>query len=239
MANVTRSKLNGIAGLSLITPTDLAATEIFQGCDAPTLQEVMAGLEPVHLPDGVALFRQGESGAAMYLVMSGRLRIETASEQGGVAIVDEIGPGEVVGETPVALGGAHTSTVTALGGVLLVKIPKDVFDRLAARRPQLLLRVRELARERLRRDRLASILRELFGPLDQENRRRIEAEVEWVVIPCGAALFKQGDASESLFFLVSGRLRAMADDEGGKERMGGEIAPGECVGEIGFLTEDP
>lgn len=239
MAHVARAKLNGAAGSSLITPASLAATEFFQGCDAQTMQEIMAGLELAPLPDGVALFRQGEIGAAIYLIISGRLRVETAPERGGEASVDEIGPGEVVGEIPVVLGGAHTSTVTALGDALLVKIPKDVFERLASLRPQMLLRVRELARQRLRRDKLASILHKLFGPLDQAARRRIEAKVEWVVIPCGAALFRQGEASESLYFLVSGRLRAVAGDEQGKERMGAEIAPGESVGEMGFLTGDP
>src|SRR4030095_13844499 len=229
MAHIARAKLNGAAGSSLITPTSLAATEFFQGCDAQTIQEIMAGLELAALPDGVALFRQGEIGGAIYLIISGRLRVETAPERGGEASVDEIGPGEVVGEIPVVLGGAHTSTVTALGDALLVKIPKDVFERLASLQPQMLLRVRDMARQRLRRDQLVGILHKLFGPLEQEARRRIEAKVEWVVIPCGSALFRQGEASGSLYLLVSGRLRAVADDEQGKERMGAEIAPGQGV----------
>ena len=75
--------LNGAVASSLMTPTSLAATEFLQGCDLKTLQELMAGFTPVHLPDGVALFRQGDSGTAMYLIISGRLRMETTLEQGG------------------------------------------------------------------------------------------------------------------------------------------------------------
>ena len=239
MAHATCAKLNEAVGSSLMTPAFLAATEFCQGCDVETLQEIMAGLTAVHLPDGVALFRQGDSGAAMYIVVSGRLRMETAPEQGGAAPADEIRPGDVVGEIPVLVGGAHTSTLTAIGDALLVKISKEVFDRLVARRPQMLLRARELARQRQRRDKLASILHNLVGPLDQAARRRIEAEVEWVVIPCGAALYRQGQASESLYFLVNGRLRAVANDEQGKERNDAEIAPGESVGEMGFLSDRP
>src|SRR5262249_59606033 len=59
------------------------------------------------------------------------------------------------------------------------------------------------------------------------------------VVHCGSALLKQWEVSEGLYFLVSGRLRAVADGEQGKERMGAEIAPGESVGEMGFLTDEP
>jgi CRP-like cAMP-binding protein len=222
-----------------MTPTSLAATEFLQGCDLKTLQELMAGFTPVHLPDGVALFRQGDSGTAMYLIISGRLRMETTLEQGGEAPADEIGPGDVAGEIPVLVGGAHSSTVTAVGDAILAEISKEVFDRLVARHPEMLSRARELARQRLRRHKLACVLHILFGPLDQAARRRIEAEVEWVVVPCGAALFRRVEASESLYFLVSGRMLAVVDDEHGKERMGAEITPGESVGEMGFLADRP
>jgi lysophospholipid hydrolase len=239
MVLATCAKLNGAAASSLMTPTSLAATEFLQGCDLKTLEEMMAGFTPVHLPDGVALFRQGDSATAMYLIINGRLRMETTLEQGGEAPADEIGPGDMVGEIPLLVGGAHSSTMTAIGDSTLVEISKDVFDRLVARHPQMLLRARELARQRLRRDKLASVLHNLFGQLDQAARRRIEAEVEWVVVPCGAALYRRGEASESLYFLVCGRMLAVVDDEQGKERMGAEITPGKSVGETGFLADRP
>lgn len=90
MAHVTCAKLKGAVGSSPITPDGLAATGFFQGCDAQTLQEIVAELEPVHLPNCEALFRQGERGAAMYWVIPidipSRLR---ALPTGGAEIGDD------------------------------------------------------------------------------------------------------------------------------------------------------
>lgn len=56
----------------------------------------------------------------------------------------------------------------------------------------------------------------------------------------GEWLFRQGQAADSLYFLVRGRMQVWVEPDAGQEdhepRLLGEIAPGECVGEIGLLT---
>ena len=79
----------------------------------------------------------------------------------------------------------------------------------------------------------------LFARLDEASRRAVEAEVEWVRIAGGSTLFRQGDAGDSLYILIRGRLQAMVEVPGREPEQIGEIARGEIVGEMAVLTGDP
>lgn len=59
-------------------------------------------------------------------------------------------------------------------------------------------------------------------------------------LPGGDWLFHQGDAGDSLYFLVRGRLQVWvnaAADEG--PLLVGEVTPGESVGEVSLLSDEP
>jgi predicted acylesterase/phospholipase RssA/CRP-like cAMP-binding protein len=83
---------------------------------------------------------------------------------------------------------------------------------------------------------LATALPRLFGELDEAMIEEIEAQVDWIDLHGGSYLFRQGDAGESVYILVSGRLQVVAATDEGGELVLGEIGPGESVGEIALLT---
>ncbi len=60
-------------------------------------------------------------------------------------------------------------------------------------------------------------------------------DVEWVELPGGEALFRQGEASDSFYVVVRGRLRALLTDETGEEVVTVAVAV-DAVGELGLLT---
>jgi CRP-like cAMP-binding protein len=75
--------------------------------------------------------------------------------------------------------------------------------------------------------------------LSADDAAAVTEELEPVTCRGGAWLFRQGDAADSLYLLVRGRLQVWIDssDPGRPEpRMVAEVAPGETVGEIGLLT---
>jgi len=64
----------------------------------------------------------------------------------------------------------------------------------------------------------------------------------------GEWLFRQGDLGDSLYFLVRGRLQVWLEPNRGEEpktgdptisRLMGEVVPGETVGEVGLLSDEP
>jgi NTE family protein len=82
-------------------------------------------------------------------------------------------------------------------------------------------------------------LTSIFGDFNQEMLQHVLPRVEWTELGGGEVLFRQHDQDESLFFVVSGRLRAFTVDEAGTRTVLGEIARGETVGEMAFFTGEP
>jgi NTE family protein len=75
----------------------LRATELFGKVGDAALDEVVEALEWMHLDGGDPLFEQGDAGDALYLVVSGRLRVTVARDDGSRFVVREVGRGENVG----------------------------------------------------------------------------------------------------------------------------------------------
>jgi predicted acylesterase/phospholipase RssA/CRP-like cAMP-binding protein len=64
--------------------------------------------------------------------------------------------------------------------------------------------------------------------------RYVESRVQWVTLQAGETLFSEGDSGQDLYFILGGRLRAIA---GG--RVLSEMSRGESIGEIALLTGEP
>lgn len=82
-------------------------------------------------------------------------------------------------------------------------------------------------------------LRRVFGDFDEEMLREIMPRLEWVLLGGGEVLLEQGSAEDSLYFVLSGRLRAVATGPDGARTVLGEVARGETVGEMAFFTGEP
>ena len=78
----------------------------------------------------------------------------------------------------------------------------------------------------------------IFGTLPDEQLAQIEHRLTWYELTAGAELFRQGDTSDGVFFVISGRLRALVDTDGEQTSIG-EIRRGESVGEMALLTGEP
>ncbi len=76
------------------------------------------------------------------------------------------------------------------------------------------------------------------GILSQEMVEDMVTEMEWVTLPWGKTLFQQGDPGNSLYAVVSGRLRAIIKTDTGEEQLGGEMGRGSLLGEMAMLNED-
>jgi len=86
---------------------------------------------------------------------------------------------------------------------------------------------------------LAEALAQVFGPLDAAALAEIESKLEWVSLPGGETLFRQGDRDDDVYVVVNGRVRAVADDPEGGVRVLEESGRGSAIGELALLTGDP
>ncbi len=65
-----------------------------------------------------------------------------------------------------------------------------------------------------------------------------EAAMEWMSVPAGTALIREGESPDYLYFVVSGRFRVTAV-HGGVPRFIADVGRGELQGEMGVLTGEP
>lgn len=85
------------------------------------------------------------------------------------------------------------------------------------------------------RDTLATCLTQIFGRVEDSFVDAAVPLLEWIELTGGETLIREGDASDGVYFVISGRLRAFVQKETGLIPIG-EIARGETVGEMGALT---
>jgi predicted acylesterase/phospholipase RssA/CRP-like cAMP-binding protein len=113
------------------------------------------GIEPdlewVALARGERLFRQGDAGDALYIVVNGRLRIVLEPTAGARQVLSEVGRGELVGEMALITGQPRSATAEAARDCELVRLPKASFERLVDREPRAMLRLARALVLRLQR----------------------------------------------------------------------------------------
>ncbi len=92
---------------------------------------------------------------------------------------------------------------------------------------------------RLRRAQLLRVWEELFGIREPEAFRELEEAVEWRRFLAGEVLLRQGEPSDALYVVVTGRLRTVVRGPDGVDATVRETAAFSTVGELGLLTDLP
>ena len=213
------------------TPISSAAEEALRpgDCSWPILKVAAGSL----------LFASGDPGDCMYRIRSGRIEIVLHDAEGRSCVIDELNPGDPIGEMALLSGQPRSAGARAVTDVELDVISSAEFDRLAAESPE---RVTALARgvlPRMRRAQAAGLLARLFGQLDVAELCAVETDLAWVELRRDETLFRQGDPSDALYLVVHGRVRYTALAGDGSERVRWEAGPGETIGEFGLFTGAP
>lgn len=86
---------------------------------------------------------------------------------------------------------------------------------------------------------LGDALRSAFGDFDDAFLLLMLSHLRWVHIKGGSVLFQQGDIDQTMYIVVSGRLRVIRHDELGEPAVLGDMRRGETVGEMALITGEP
>jgi len=79
----------------------------------------------------------------------------------------------------------------------------------------------------------------MFSQLNDEELQFLSESATYRSYPKNRVLINEGDLSDSLYVIFSGRLQAYLSDNEGKEMMLNTIGPGEFFGEIALLVDTP
>ena len=149
MAEIVRSAVPRWRDVQLVD----ALRTVFGTLEAVVLRDLRAALQWKHLSRGEVLFRQGQPGDAMYIVVNGRMRIEVEASDGGKQVVDEVGRGETVGVFALLTGNVRSATVYAIRDTDLVTLTRPVFERLLEQHPQVMIQLARMIVKRAQHSR--------------------------------------------------------------------------------------
>jgi len=79
----------------------------------------------------------------------------------------------------------------------------------------------------------------LFASFPEDQLRMLTTVVTRRSAPRSTTIMAGGDATDSLYIILSGRLKVMMSDAEGKEVILSILAPGEFFGEMGLIDDEP
>lgn len=170
-----------------IRPELLESVPLFRDLDASALDAVVAAATVREVAAGGSFFRQGEAGAAFYVLLEGRVKVTQVTADGQQVVVRFAGPGEMLGCVALVSGSDYPGTAEVTESSRALRWDRTTSVALMERYPRLALnalaiqgghlrmiqaRCRELATERVERRIARAILR-----LARQAGRRVEEGV--------------------------------------------------------------
>lgn len=110
----------------------LSGIPFFGGLEPAALERLAASMRARRFRRGEVIFHIGDPGDALFVIVSGDIKISLPSETGDEAILATLRPGDVFGELALLDGAPRSASATALGATETVVLPRDRFRELLA-----------------------------------------------------------------------------------------------------------
>src|SRR2546428_5732131 len=109
--------------LAPVTP--LHGNKLFSRVPKAELARLTEVTRELRVPPGEFIFKEGDSGDAVYVIKEGFVQISTALEAGERSILSRFGPGEIFGELAALDDAARSASASAETDAVLYRIPRE------------------------------------------------------------------------------------------------------------------
>lgn len=124
---------------------------LFTALDDDAAASLRASMTTVRVNKGDTLFKEGDPGDRLYVVVEGKLKLGTSSGDGRENLLSILGPGDMFGELSLFDPGPRTATATAVTDTRLLALANDQVIGWVTRHPQVSLQLLGRLAQRLRR----------------------------------------------------------------------------------------
>jgi uncharacterized membrane protein len=139
-------------------------------------------LDEARYPAGTAIFRAGDPGESMYIVVSGEVDIFFRNDTGRQVTIETAGPGHFFGEISLLDGGPRTASATATKDVEALIVDRGDLDAFLRTCPPASLDLLAAMGRRLRES--ARLLRNTASRdvniVDEDNRTSVMKIADWI-----------------------------------------------------------
>ncbi|XP_055896601.1 uncharacterized protein LOC106056771 isoform X2 [Biomphalaria glabrata] len=172
---------------------------------------------------GSLLCKQGDQDTSLFFLVKGTISVlqNVVGESGKEVLMFHAEPGEIIDVLSVLTGEPSFFTMRARTDAIMAIITKQDFYQIMRIEPFIVLNLAHCTVKRM-------------SPFV----RQIDFALDWQMLEAGKALFRQGDTSDSIFIVLTGRLRSVITLVGGKKELVNEFGRGELVGIVEVLTQN-
>jgi CRP-like cAMP-binding protein len=124
---------------------------LFTALDDASAASLRASMSGVKLSRGQILFREGDAGDRLFVVVGGKLKLGTTSNDGRENLLSILGPGDMFGELSLFDPGPRTATATAVVDSKLLALANDQVIGWVKEHPQVSLQLLGRLAQRLRK----------------------------------------------------------------------------------------
>ena len=124
---------------------------LFTALDEAAAVSLRASMDTVKIAKGSILFKEGDDGEHLYVIIDGKLKLGTASGDGRENLLSILGPGEMFGELSLFDPGPRTSTATAVTDAKLLSLSHEKVIPWLKQNPEVSLQLLTRLSQRLRR----------------------------------------------------------------------------------------
>ena len=213
--------------LGLAAAETLASTPLFSGMSQEALELLVAELQLVQLSKDEILFREGDPGDALYVIVEGELSVQ--AEGPPRVEMARLGAGAFLGEVALMTDQPRSATVTAIGDAELLRIDRATLSHVLAEHGDILTAVLRFVRERLV-DRWMRTS-PLFRPFNPQERASLASRFKFLEIEAGRTLIAAGARPDGLYIVLAGHFSVTRSGQ-----VVATLGPGELIGEGALLS---
>ncbi|NVB82256.1 MAG: cyclic nucleotide-binding domain-containing protein [Kofleriaceae bacterium] len=205
----------------------LASTPLFAGLSQDALGSLVEQLTLVHLGAGEVLFREGDPGDALYVIVEGEVAVQ--AEGPPRVEMARLGAGSFIGEVALMTDQPRSASVTATADSELLRIDRKTLADVLRSHGEVLTAVLRFVRDRLvdRWTRTSP----LFRPFDQGQRAELAARFTFLEINAGSVLLHAGEKPDGLYIVLAGSFSVKRNGQ-----LVATLGPGELIGETALLS---
>jgi CRP-like cAMP-binding protein len=127
----------------------IQALPLFSGMEEAELDAILAKAVARRVPKETAVFQQGETATAFFVLLHGRLKVVKVTPQGQQVVIRFVNPGDIFGIAKALGRPDYPATSIAIVDSITLSWPNSVWDSFMARHPSFAANVMQMMGQRI------------------------------------------------------------------------------------------
>jgi CRP-like cAMP-binding protein len=211
---------------------------IFSSVELSDLESLISMMENRHYEEGAVLFKEGDPGDSMYIILSGVIRVYINDERGRERDIRQFQKGEFFGEFAFLDQQPRSASAAAIEPLDVLILDREKFTRFIEENPPVIFAMmRSLAYRIIGSDGPGQTLESIFEGADPSEIAPLHAEMETISLERGDIVFEQDAKADAFYLIEQGTVSTYIAYPDTKPIEDSTFVAGQIFGEIATFAE--